>query len=97
MATATRSTHATQRAKRTVEEPIASRGVHGEGNYRASREYNEATRRFVRSGRVAQAGRQAKPRDRDEATELERAEQAGKSRAKGEDPELRSYGTTRKR
>ena len=94
---ATRSTQDTQRAKRTAEEPIANRGEHGEGNYRASREYDEATRRFVRSGRVAQAGRQAKPRDRNEAAELERAEQAGKSRAKGEDPELRSGGTTRKR
>jgi hypothetical protein len=94
---ATRSTQDTQRAKRTAEEPIANRGVHGEGNYRASRVYNEATRRFVRSGRVEQAGRQAKPRDRHEAAELERAEQAGKSRAKGEDPELASGGTTGKR
>ena len=87
---ATRSTQDTQRAKRTAEEPIANRGVHGEGNYRASREYNEATRRFVRSGKVEQASGQAKPRDRREAAELERAEQAGKSRAKGEDPQLRS-------
>ena len=93
---ATRSTQDAERAKRPAEEPIANRGVHGEGNYRASHEYNAAARRFVRSGRVEQAGRRAKPRDRREAVELERAEQAGKSRAKGEDPELRSGGTTRK-
>ena len=38
------------RGKRS--EPIANRGVYGEGNYQASREYNDATREFVRSGRV---------------------------------------------
>ena len=67
---ATRSTQDAERAKRPAEEPIANRGVHGEGNYRASREY-------------------------DGATELERAEQCGKSRGKGEDPELRPGGTKR--
>lgn len=30
---------------------------YGEGNYRASREYNDATGEFVRSGRVAEAAK----------------------------------------
>lgn len=62
---------------------------HGEGNYRASREYNEATKRFVDEGRVEQAARDAEPADAREADELKRAEAAGKRRAKEEDPALR--------
>jgi hypothetical protein len=76
------------RGKRS--EPIANRGVHGEGNYQASREYNDATREFVRSGRVAEAARRAAPASSREAASLEQAERAGKRRAKGEDPQLAS-------
>ena len=67
-------------------EPIANRGVRGEGNYQASREYNEATRQFVKSGRVADAARDAAPKSADDAAALEEAEGAGRERAKGEDP-----------
>jgi len=48
-------------------EPIANRGVRGEGNYQASREYNEATRQFVKSGRVADAARDAAPKSADDS------------------------------
>jgi hypothetical protein len=67
-------------------EPISNRGVHGEGNYQASREYNEATRRFVKSGRVADAARRAAPASREEASGLADAERAGRERARGQDP-----------
>jgi hypothetical protein len=67
-------------------EPIASRGVHGEGNYQASREYNDGTRRFVKSGRVADAARDAAPHSSGEAAELEEAERVGRARARGQDP-----------
>jgi len=66
--------------------PIADRGELGEGNYRASREYNEATRRFVKSGRVADAARDAAPKSADDAAALEAAERTGRERAKGGDP-----------
>jgi hypothetical protein len=62
--------------------------VHGEGNYAASKQYNEATKKFVQSGKVDDAAKSAAPRSRDDAQQMERAEQAGKSRSKGEDPEL---------
>lgn len=65
--------------------PIADRGLYGEGNYQATRDYNAATRRFVGSGRVAEAARRAAPSSSGEAASLERAERAGKRRAKGED------------
>jgi hypothetical protein len=67
---------------------IADRGVYGEGNYQASREYNEATRNFVESGRVDEAARRAAPASAREQASLEQAERAGKRRAKGEDPLL---------
>ena len=59
---------------------------HGEGNYKASREYNEATKRFVESGRVEEAARDSEPADEREAKDLEQAEQPGRERAKDEDP-----------
>jgi hypothetical protein len=65
-----------------------SKGEYGEGNYKASREYNEKTKEFVESGKVDDAAREAAPQDDAEARELERAEREGKRRAKEEDPAL---------
>ena len=62
--------------------------VYGEGNYAASREFNQATREFVRSGRVEEAAAASAPADAEEAAELRDAEAQGKSRAKDEDPEV---------
>jgi hypothetical protein len=62
---------------------------HGEGNYKAAREYDRATEAFARSGKVEPAARAARPRDSQEAQEMEQAEAEGKSRSKGEDPALR--------
>lgn len=58
---------------------------HGEGNYKASREFNEASKQFVESGKVDEAAQQAKPKDQQEARELSEAERAAKSHSKGED------------
>jgi len=55
---------------------------HGEGNYKASKEYNDATKKFVESGKVDEAAQKAKPKNQQEAQEMERAEQEGKSHAK---------------
>ena len=60
--------------------------VHGEGNYEATRKYNEATKKFVASGKVDQAARDAAPRDAGEATEMKQAEQAALLRAKESPP-----------
>ena len=64
------------------------RREHGEGNYKASRAYNEATRQFVESGRVDEAAKEAQPRNSQEREELRRAEKAGRKKSKGEDPAL---------
>jgi len=56
--------------------------VHGEGNYEASRQYNQATKKFVESGRVEDAARDAAPRSPEEARAMREAEQAALLRAK---------------
>ena len=63
--------------------------IQGEGNYDATRRYDKATTDFVKSGKVEQAARDARPKDEAEAEALRKAEQEGKSHAKGEDPALR--------
>ena len=62
--------------------------VHGEGNYAASRDYNERTKRFVESGQVEQAARDAAPDSEAEALQMAAAEAEGKRHAKEEDPAL---------
>ena len=62
--------------------------VHGEGNYQASRDYNERTKRFVESGQVEQAARDAEPDSEAEALQMSAAEAEGKRHAKEEDPAL---------
>jgi hypothetical protein len=61
-------------------------GLQGEGNYKAAREFNEAERKFVASGKVAAAVRAAPPKSEAEQQEMVAAEEEGKRRAKGEDP-----------
>ena len=59
--------------------------VQGEGDYEAGRRYDKAALEFAQAGRVFEAARKAKPRSAREATELDEAEQIGRSRSKGED------------
>ena len=65
------------------------KGEYGEGNYKASRQYNEATKEFVESGRVDEAARKAAPQNQQQAQQMDEAEAKGKSRAKEEDPALK--------
>jgi hypothetical protein len=55
---------------------------HGEGNYKATQDYNERTKNFIESGKVDEAAQKAKPKNQQEAREMEKAEQEGKSHAK---------------
>ena len=56
---------------------------HGEGNYKATKDYNQRTKDFIGSGKVDDAAAKAKPKNEQEAREMEKAEEAGKSHAKG--------------
>ena len=62
--------------------------VYGEGNYAASKQYNDATRDFAHSGRVDEAARNAAPQSDADALQMQAAEAEGKRHAKGEDPAL---------
>ena len=66
------------------EKPKSEQGEHGEGNYKATRDYNKRTQDFVGSGKVDEAADKAKPKNDQEAREMERAEEVGKSHSKGE-------------
>jgi len=63
----------------------------GEGNRTAAREYNEAQKRFIQSGKVDQKAREAERDfdDRQIRRELEHAEAIGKRHAAKEDPEIK--------
>ena len=63
--------------------------VHGEGNYKAAKEFDAAEAAFVKSGRVDKAARDAAPKSAAEEAELARAEQLTRERAREEDPALR--------
>jgi hypothetical protein len=63
--------------------------VQGEGDYESAKKYDDAQAAFVKSGRVDQAAKDAEPTSPVEAEEMREAEEAGKSRSKGEDPLLR--------
>jgi hypothetical protein len=60
----------------------SKQNVYGEGNYQATREYNAATKKFVESGRVDEAARDAAPKSPAEAQEMKQAEEAALLRAK---------------
>ena len=66
----------------------SQQNVYGEGNYAASRQYNEATKEYAESGRAEADARAAAPRSEEEAREMADAEAEGKRHAKGEDPAL---------
>jgi hypothetical protein len=67
----------------------------GEGNHEADRRYREDTKRFVDSGGVEPAAREAKRALEEDGAELEAAEDRGRSRIAEEDPEV-SGGTRRR-
>ena len=58
------------------------KGVHGEGNYEATRDYNKRTKEYLESADVTADARKAAPGSAQEAREMQRAEAEGKRHAK---------------
>jgi hypothetical protein len=79
------ATPATDKAK-PANADQAKRDLQGEGNYEAAREFNTAERKFVSSGKVADAARAAAPKTEAERKSMADAEAKGRSHSKGEDP-----------
>ena len=63
--------------------------VEGEGSYTGTRDYNQRTKKFIDSGKLDEAARDAEPKSEEEKHAMEKAERIAKQRAKGEDPALR--------
>ncbi|HST00918.1 MAG TPA: hypothetical protein VLJ84_04600 [Usitatibacter sp.] len=57
---------------------------YGEGNYKATRDYNDGVKDHMQNHDVEKEARDAAPKSDAEARDMERAEEAGRSRAKGE-------------
>jgi hypothetical protein len=64
------------------QEAAMKKQVHGEGNYQATRDYNERTKDYLQSADVEKDAKKAAPRDEDEARAMQQAEQKGKQHAK---------------
>ncbi|MDN3920649.1 hypothetical protein [Roseateles violae] len=64
------------------DKPEQDSELQGEGNYDATRRYDQKLRRFVQSGQVPEAAERAAPRSEEEAREMEQAEEEGRSHAR---------------
>ena len=60
-------------------------GQYGEGNYAATRQYNEGLKRHLETSDVEQEARDAAPKSASEEKEMLQAEEEGKRRARGEE------------
>ena len=58
-------------------------GQYGEGNYAATRQYNEGVKKHMEEHDIEREARDAAPKSASEEKEMEDAEREGKSRAKG--------------
>ena len=66
--------------------PSDKDAVQGEGDYKSAETYGKSVRSFVQSGKVDDAASKASPTTPQEQQELFKAERAGMSHSKGEDP-----------
>ena len=57
---------------------------YGEGNYKATRQYNEGMKEHVQHHDIEKEARDAAPRTASEEKEMEDAERVGRSKSKGE-------------
>ena len=69
--------------------------VQGEGDYEAARRYRKRSEDYVARNDIKKAALRAKPRSSSEAESMKAAEEAGKKRAKGEDPAVRRRSAPR--
>ena len=56
---------------------------YGEGSYSGTRQYNKGLKEHIQSHDIEREAHDAAPRSKDEAKQMEQAEQIGRSRARG--------------
>lgn len=69
---------------------------YGEGNYKATRQYNEGLKDHVENHDIERDARDAAPRNAAEEKEMEEAERIGRSKSRAAGPEGPSEGETGK-
>jgi hypothetical protein len=62
---------------------VTNHAMYGEGNYKATRQYNEGMKEHVQNHDIEKEARDAAPESAAEEKEMEDAERIGKSRARG--------------
>ena len=68
-------------------------GQYGEGNYKATRDYNAGLKKHMNEHDVEKEALDAAPRSEEEARQMEEAERVGRSKSKGEgEPDDRGMG-----
>jgi hypothetical protein len=67
-----------------AKEPREKKQEHGEGNYKATRDYNKGVKEHMENHDVEREARDAAPRTAAEEKEMEEAERIGLSKSKGE-------------
>ena len=60
-------------------DPKSSPNVQGEGDYESTRRFRDDTERFLKSANVPELAREAAPKSEQEAAELKKAEEIGRS------------------
>ena len=56
--------------------------VEGEGSYSGTKDYNKRTEKFIKSGKVDKAAKEAEPKSEQEKHAMQKAERIGKQKAK---------------
>lgn len=70
--------------KEQQQSPAAKQQQMGEGSYEGTRDYNQRQAEYMKTHDVKKDAEAAKPKSEEEARELKRAEDEGKSHSKGE-------------
>jgi hypothetical protein len=63
----------------TTKPNTSSPNIQGEGDYEATRRFDKDTERFLKNADVPELAKRAAPKSKEEAAELEKAEQIGRS------------------
>ena len=56
--------------------------IEGEGSYSGTKDYNRRTEKFIKSGKVDKAAKDAEPKSEEEKHAMQKAERLGKQKAK---------------
>ena len=73
---------ATEKPSTDSGQPTATQNIQGEGDYESARKFRNDTEKFLKGADVPELARRAAPKSKEEAEELQQAEDAGRSHSK---------------